>query len=298
MPAFPIPRCALLAACVLVASACAQPSPTRASAEDEAAAVTDSDAPTPANLVLPRPRGPEDMVEARSGPHVFRFPVKYDYNQAGPWGDGSWMLKFMWPTLEAMPWRRGRAEDHARDWDENARSISVSVDYVSRVPIREFPQRYADPIDAENPSPDESIAYRDRQNDQHGLEHWAVAFDRVFAEMRRRHGEPRNISAFQKDSFEDWWIARAPDGRMRTFIRCLPMELPGDGIKVVDGLWDRDMSEPLARCRHEFAIADFSSTVEIKYPREALPRWAEIEAHVEAFLRKHSLQPNARSVRP
>lgn len=282
----------LACACLAALAGCAQPAPARDSAPaDTDAAMTDPDAPSPANLVLPRPTGPEDLVEARSGPHVFRFPVKYDYNQAGPFGDGSWMLKFLWPTLEAMPWRRGREPDRARDQDERYREIKVSVDYIDRLPIREFPQRHANPLDEEEPHPGDSIMFRDRMQDQHGLEHWAVAFDRVFADMRRRHGEPRDIPAFQKDDYEDWFIARDPDGRMRTLIRCLPMALPEDGLKIVEGRWDRDMSEPLAECRHVFAIERYSSTVTVRYPRVALVRWAEIEAHVTRFLREHHITP-------
>lgn len=282
----------LACACLAALAGCAQPAPARDSAPaDTDAAMTDSDAPSPANLVLPRPKGPEDLVEARSGPHVFRFPVKYDYNQAGPFGDGSWMLKFLWPTLEAMPWRRGREEDVDRDSDEQYREIAVSVDYIDRIPIRTVPENYLGKY-SDVPDPDNSFAFRDRQRDMHGLEHWAINFERVFAEMRRQHGEPRDIPAFQKDYFKDWFIARDPDGRMRTLIECLPMELEGDGIKVVDGRWGRDMSEPLATCSHSFAMQDFSISITLRYPRVALARWAQIEAHVEDFLRGHQIDSN------
>lgn len=281
----------LACACLAALAGCAQPAPARDSAPaDTDAAMTDSDAPSPANLVLPRPKGPEDLVEARSGPHVFRFPVKYDYNQAGPFGDGSWMLKFLWPTLEAMPWRRGREEDVDRDSDEQYRGIAVSVDYIDRLPIREFPQRHADSHNPEHPAPDATLQYRVRKVDRHGLEHWAVDFPRM-READIHHFKLRREVTL--DEYEDWFIARDPDGRMRTLIRCLPMELQGDGIKVVNDQWGRDMSEPLAVCRHDYAIAAYSSTVSLRYPRVALTRWAEIEAHVSRFLREHHIQSSS-----
>ena len=278
----------LACACLAALAGCAQPAPARDSAPaDTDAAMTDSDAPWPANLILPRPKGPEDLVEARSGPHVFRFPVKYDYNQAGPFGDGSWMLKFLWPTLEAMPWRRGREEDVDRDSDEQYREIAVSVDYIHRLPIREFPQRHANPLNADNPSPDSTLEYRVRKVDLHGLEHWAVDFPRMREADIRYFTLRREVTL---DEYEDWFIARHPDGRMRTLVKCLPMELQGDGISVVNGRWDRDMSEPLAVCRHVFAIERYSSTLTLRYPRVALSRWSEIEAHVTRFLDAHHVQ--------
>lgn len=135
MCVMPPSRCLALAmTAALSATACAK-APTTGKGENEAA-ISEN---TAESRTLDGYTYTTKPVEARIGPHRFAFPANYYDDQIGPAIGGGVGLTLMWPSLQAAP----PGTRPTRSMADHYRAISVSIDYVRKVPISGLLQRMA-----------------------------------------------------------------------------------------------------------------------------------------------------------
>lgn len=216
------------------------------------------------------------MIEARVGPHRFRFPKSLYYDQNGPMGDGSFGLALEWPTLEPFaPGAKARG-----GLDALLRTVSIDLAYIDALPIEEFPGRYIRPFGFEANEPASNLSMRIESETPFGLYRYAPDFDRQFAYVRKTVGTG-DIPGVQYDFYEDWYLDRPRGTRALTLIRCTPLQIEGTGIIEKEGAWQRDSgATAMPECHHSFTIVPLQLVVNIGYPRLALPEWKRIEHEV------------------
>src|SRR3546814_3166574 len=70
-------------------------------------------------------------LEAHLGPHRYLNPANYFRNQIGPDFQGNFTLLVQWPDLQPLP----PGERSRQDMETFAKQITISPDYVDRVPM-------------------------------------------------------------------------------------------------------------------------------------------------------------------
>lgn len=212
----------------------------------------------------------ERPVEATLGPHRFRIPANYFRDQIGPDFQGGWELMVQWPDLEPLP--PGKRSGQAMETFD--KQITISPNYVDRVPIETLLNTYASP----NASPGE-LEYDDPRNrldllvaqpEQDGLTPYVVNSDLLLDYARRfqaRMGVPMSTS---RRSYKDWFIRRDAGGALQTLIRCDHLPEQGEETSPV--------------CNHDIVIPELQIAVGISYRRAYLPEWQRIETKARELL--------------
>lgn len=276
----------LLPAC-LAAGACAQPAPA---VSDDKEAQTMPDTVTRGRTVDGYTYT-DAPVDARLGPHLFRFPANYYYDQMGPFFDGSLGLRVQWPDLAPMP----PGETSRQTMDAFMKAVDYALDYVDRVPIRESLRRgYM------NGLPRDSIEYRDPENrldlrvaqpEAMGLVRYDLDPDAAAAYAHAYEAERGQPYATIPGWRKDWYVARDAEGEIVTFIECDTDEIT-DGL-IVDGSELRPSPNPkdrVAQCRHRLILPEDDISILITYVRVLLPDWKRFEDRIKRILRDYRVR--------
>lgn len=226
-------------------------------------------------------------VDVKLGPTTFRFPANYLDSQIAPWPGEGVTLVIEWPDMK--PTAPG-ARAHPRTNDFR-KEISVSIDYVDRVPIEELMGRYtsndaiteADSVERKDPS--ERLDRRLPLPDVLGLTPFAID-ESAMAEYAKlyqaKYGEPpvRN-PAFEKD----WYIGRVA-GQITTFIKCDSQHLWPDGVRLVGDELVSEPGERAAACVHYFLDMENKLSISLDYKRVFLKDWKRMEDAVRDVIRR------------
>ncbi len=203
-------------------------------------------------------------VEARLGPHRFRIPANYFRDQIGPDFQGGWELMVQWPDLEPLP----PGKRSGQSFETFEKTISISPDYVDRVPIETLMEAYANVDEAGEPperqDPSDRLYLMLAQPERNGLIPYIVdqkALDAYADAEAFRLGMTRRPTG--RESYKDWFVRRDADGRLQTLIRCDHEREPGEESNPV--------------CDHSFVIPDLNAVVRISYLRDYLASWERIE---------------------
>lgn len=227
-----------------------------------------------------------NLVEARLGPHRYRFPANFYYDQIGPDFQGGVALVLLWPDLQPAPPGVNFHDDDALF----GHVIHVRLEYLDKVPVGTYLERLTKPL-VRNDDPIETIRGRIRGSAVHGLTPYYLDFARLRAWMKRAYGDVPAAGMDPASSLnEDWYLAYGPKRQIRTFIRCGSHEMP-DGI-VFDGARVVEVTPPVMLCTHHFTVPEKGLSVELGYPRALLHDWARVEARVRQLLRAAHVDAN------
>lgn len=102
--------------------------------------------------------------------------------------------------------------------------------------------------------------------------------------LRHETIDPASCPEIPSQSREDRYLLRSNGGDILTVIRCSPMDLQQPDERLIDGV----TPIPIPYCEHTFATPAFNSWVHLRYHRELLPYWREMEQavtyHLDAFV--------------
>lgn len=288
MCVMPPSRCLALAmTAALSATACAK-APTTGKGEKEAA-ISEN---TAESRTLDGYTYTTKPVEARIGPHRFAFPANYYDDQIGPAIGGGVGLTLMWPRLQAAP----PGTRPTRSMADHYRAISVSIDYVRKVPISGLLQRMAsneattEDGAIERTDPRRRLDLRTPGTPQFGLIPYAIDETRMEAYAQAYSKQRGEAPARNPRTEKDWYVARSGDDELTTFIRC---DQPLNGLNglVIEGeLLVPDDAPEVASCTHNVVDAPDRLSMTIRYPRVVLKDWKAIEDAVRAMMARYRLR--------
>lgn len=207
-----------------------------------------------------------EPVEASVGPYRFAFPANLYYNQIAPFADGAVVLTVMWPDFDAPP----PGDYPFRTPEDGYRQVSVEFRYVGQARTAEYLAQHIGSGSAQ------SLAERVALAPRLGLTQYAVDRSRVTAEMRQV--EP------------DWYVARAGDGQMRTFISCDPSEYLPDGLLMERRMLVRSNGDRVAMCRHSWVDVERGIAVEMHYARVMRVDWQRLEKAVRGVMGRYQME--------
>lgn len=281
-------RClALTMAAALSTTACAK-APTTERGEREAA-MSES---TAESRALNGYTYTTEPVEARIGPHRFAFPANYYDDQIGPAIGGGVGLTLMWPGLQAAP----PGTRPTRSMADHYRAISVSIDYVDKVPVSGLLQRMAS---TEATTEDGAIERTDprRRLDlltpgtpQFGLVPYTIDETRMDAYAQAYSKQRGEAPVRNPRTDKEWYVARSGDDELTTFIRC-DQPLNGlNGLVIEGALLVPDDAPEVASCTHDVVDIPDSLSMTIRYPRVLLNDWRAIEDAVRATMARYRIR--------
>jgi len=225
-------------------------------------------------------------VDVKLGPNTYRIPANYLDSQIAPWPGEGVTLVIEWPDMK--PTYPG-ARVHPRTNDFR-KEIQVLVSYVDRVPIASLLDRIAsneattEPGSLSRENPSNRLDLRLRQPEVNGLTPYAIdeAKLKLFAEKyEKQSGRPFKRSVIFEN---DWYVARSPDGQLRTLIKCDSPEFLRDGV-AFDG---EDVisvpGETAAGCVHYITDLNDSWVASLNYKRAFLGKWSQMERAVRDVL--------------
>ncbi len=231
-------------------------------------------------------------VEAKLGPHRFAFPANLYDDQIGPAVGGGVGLTLIWPELKAAPpGSRG-----SRSMAEHHRAMAMSVDYIDGVPISDLLAR----LTSTDATSEEGSVYRKdprRRLDLRkpgppvfGLTPYAIDEDRM-AEFADAYEKQTGLPAKRNLNVEsDWYIARAPNDSLATFIQCDTLGGGRDGLSLAGEQLVIDESAVVSGCTHHFVDSANSLSVTLSYPRVFLKDWKAIEDAARDVLARYKVE--------
>jgi len=231
-------------------------------------------------------------VEAKIGPHRFAFPANYYDDQIGPAIGGGVGLTLMWPSLQAAP----PGTRPTRSMADHYRAISVSIDYVDKVPVSGLLQRMASTEATTEEGAIERTDLRRRLDlrtpgtPQFGLIPYAIDETRMEAYAQAYSKQRGEAPARNPRTEKDWYVARSGDDELTTFIRC---DQPLNGLNglVIEGeLLVPDDAPEVASCTHNVVDTSDSLSMTIRYPRVLLKDWKAIEDAARATLSRYRIR--------
>ena len=281
-------RCLALAmAAALSTTACAK-APATEKGEKEAAMSEN----TAESLTLDGYTYATLPVEARIGPHRFAFPANYYDDQIGPAIGGGVGLTLMWPSLQAAP----PGTRPTRSMSDHYRAISVSIDYVDKVPVSGLLQRMASTEATteegaiERTDPRRRLDLRAPGTPQFGLVPYAIDETRMGAYAQAYSKQRGEAPVRNPRTEKEWYVARSGDDELTTFIRC---DQPLNGLNglVIEGeLLVPDGAPQVASCTHDVVDIPDSLSMTIRYPRVLLKDWRAIEDAVRVVLVRYRVR--------
>jgi len=230
-------------------------------------------------------------VEARIGPHRYRFPANYYDDQIGPYVGGGVGLTLLWPEFSAAP-PGYRARPSA---GEIHRAVVASIDHIDAVPINELLDRKAsaqgttEPGSLSRDDPRLRLDLRTREQTDLGLVRHAIDEKRMesfAARYQALRGEPPVRNPRTED---EWFTAEDTEGRLATFIKCDVPVGGRDGLHLENGELIADSSTPIALCTHYFVDVADSLSISLSYPRVLLADWRRMEEAVRAVLGRYKV---------
>lgn len=281
-------RCLALAmAAALITTACAK-APTTEKGEREAA-MSES---TAESRTLNGYTYTTKPVEARIGPHRFAFPANYYDDQIGPAIGGGVGLTLMWPSLQAAP----PGTRPTRSMADHYRAISVSIDYVDKVPVSGLLQRMAsteattEARAIERADPRRRLDLRAPGTPQFGLVPYTIDETRMDAYAQAYSKQRGEAPVRNPRTEKEWYVARSGNDELTTLIRC---DRPLDGLSglVIEGeLLVPDAAPEVASCTHDLVDIPDSLSMTIRYPRVLLKDWKSIEDAARVVLARYRIR--------
>ncbi len=267
----PAMRALAVGLCLLCATACARGGSTTASKED---AMQSNQSPR-AGRTVDGYTYTDAPVEARLGPHVFRFPANYYRDQMGPNFDGSFSLLVQWPDLQPLP----PGERSGQDMATFDRQITIAPHYVDRVPIETLLDRMtmpmAEPGSIEADDPRDRLDLMVVQPEHDGLTPYVVDQAKL-ASYARRYKDTMGVpTGTRAGSYKDWFVRRDARGQLLTVITCDPQPEPG--------------ADTRPQCTHDFTIPEQLISVSVDYDRSFLIGWEKIESRARALLAEYRI---------
>ncbi len=226
-------------------------------------------------------------VDVKLGPHTFRIPANYLDSQIAPWPGEGVSLVIEWPDMgPSAP--GARANPRTNDF---RKEIRILVNYVDRLPIETSLERHASneaitpPDSLERDDPRDRLDLRLAQPEDMGLTPYTVdeAKMAMFAKAyEAKYGTPPPRGRLSE---EDWYVARAPDGRLSSFIKCGSKAYVRDGVRL-DGaeIIDVPGELPAAGCVHYITDINDRLSISINYKRVFLKDWKRMEDAIRGVL--------------
>ncbi|MDT3431562.1 hypothetical protein ROV94_11855 [Stenotrophomonas maltophilia] len=225
-------------------------------------------------------------VDVKLGPNTFRIPANYLDSQIAPWPGEGVTLVIEWPDMK--PTAPGaRANPRTNDF---RKEIAVAIDYIDRAPIETSLERLSsnqastEEGSVERKDPRDRLDLRIARPDVMGLTPYAIDETRmaVFSkEYEARYGQPPTRNPAYED---DWYIARAPNGSLNTFIKCESTAFRGDGVRLQGDQVISEQGQAAAGCFHYFSDVENKLSISLNYKRAFLADWKRMEDAVRDIL--------------
>ncbi|MDQ8048830.1 hypothetical protein [Luteibacter sp.] len=230
-------------------------------------------------------------VDAKLGPHRFRFPKSMYYQQSGPDSDGGLMLNVQWPSLQPLP----MGIDYHDTPEYFLNNIAIDLDPVKQLTDAEYQthlRRSVEPVDPGDPRqrmhPATNLDQRIEQNPIYGLTPYYVDFDKFRTYYIKRYGERARSPTPSQNA--DWFVRMGPNGVPTTFIEC-SSHLIQDGARLENGrIVDARDGGRRSTCRHQFLIPEYRVVVTLSYLRVVMPNWQRLEAFVRKTLKDREVR--------
>jgi hypothetical protein len=224
-------------------------------------------------------------VDACLGPHLYRIPANYFYDQMGPDFQGSVSLNIMWPRLQ--PWPPGERQDGGLE--ALAKQISISLHYLDKIPIGDRLDNSIRPLGSKDSmsydDPIERLDLRDKQPQRFGLTPYYVNRERFDAFLERQSQFLGYKSRARLENERDWYLGHDDRGRLQTVIKC-SSHLKSDGAVIQDDKIQRTEGG-FSDCGHIFVIPEDDIEVSVGYGRVLLKDWKRIEDYVRELLTRY-----------
>ncbi len=225
-------------------------------------------------------------VDVKLGPNTFRIPANYLDSQIAPWPGEGVTLVIEWPDMKPTP-PGARANPRTNDF---RKEISVSIDYVDRVPIetllarRSSNEAITEANSVERKDPRNRLELRLPKEQTLGLTPYAIdeaKMDGYSSAYQARYGKPpvRNL-AYE----DDWYIARDASDNLTTFIKCDSTKFREDGVKLEGGEVIHEKGAVAASCFHYFVDIENKLSINLNYKRAFLKDWKRMEDAVRDVL--------------
>ncbi|MCC4613174.1 hypothetical protein LL963_13875 [Xanthomonas campestris pv. esculenti] len=225
-------------------------------------------------------------VDVKLGPNTFRIPANYLDSQIAPWPGEGVTLVIEWPDMTPTP-PGARANPRTNDF---RKEISVSIDYVDRVPIetllarRSSNEAITEADSVERKDPRSRLDLRVSKDQTLGLTPYAIDEVRMqgySSEYEARYGkQPVRNLAYE----DDWYVARDASGKLTTFIKCDSTKFREDGVKLVGNEVIHEKGAIAASCFHYFADIENKLSISLNYKRAFLKDWKRMEDAVREVL--------------
>ncbi|MCL1501572.1 Smlt3025 familytype IV secretion system inhibitor, partial [Xanthomonas nasturtii] len=225
-------------------------------------------------------------VDVTLGPHIFRIPANYLDSQIAPWPGEGVTLVIEWPDMSPTP-PGARANPRTNDF---RKEISVSIDYVDRVPIetllarRSSNEAITEANSVERKDPRNRLELRVSKDQILRLTPYAIDEAKMreySSEYEARYGKPpvRNL-AYE----DDWYVARDASGNLTTFIKCDSTKFRDDGVRLQGNEVIHEKGAIAASCFHYFADIENKLSINLNYKRAFLKDWKRMEDAVRDVL--------------
>ncbi|WP_251006568.1 hypothetical protein [Stenotrophomonas sp. ISL-67] len=231
-------------------------------------------------------------VQAQLGPHRYAFPANLYDDQIGPSVGGGIALSFIWPGLKAA----APGDRPTRSMEDHYRTVTASIDYLDAVSASELLPRLSDTEatteagSINRNDPRRRLDLRKAGAEQFGLTPYAIDEGRMALfgkEYQKQFGEPVTRNPRKED---EWYIARAADGQLATFIKCDQPEGGNEGLAIQGDTLVPDESVKVSSCTHYFVDLTDNLGVTLFYPRVLLKDWKGMEEATRAALAKYKVQ--------
>lgn len=222
-------------------------------------------------------------VEFSLGPNRFVLPANWFADGFGPDFQGGVTLALHWPSLEPYP--SGQPYGSFTTGPMRNQAITVSIDYIDRVPIDELPGRYVTLGPGEDAKkPEYNLALRVRRPDRFDLQHYIVDLEKFEAWVNRFPGRSHVPASELVGRSSDWFISRDATGRIGTVVMCDDERTP-EGFEIRNAaLVSVPGSSRWPLCSHRFSVPEFSMSIDASYHRPILRDWLRIESAVRDAL--------------
>lgn len=228
------------------------------------------------------------MVEAKLGPHRFRFPKNLYYQQSGPDADGGVMLNVRWPSLQPL----ALGKDYHEKTEDFLSHVSIDLAYPSRLTDAEYRRllrRSIEPFDPTDETslanPAENLSLRIKGDAVLGLVPYMIDFDKLRPYNDKLYGPGTRAS--DPEANDDWYLPPGADVDAPLTVISCTSRLIRDGAKVENGtILDESNGGRRSTCTHEFLIPELRLVARLSYLRVILPDWERIERHVRELVTK------------
>ncbi len=225
-------------------------------------------------------------VDVKMGPNTFGIPANYLDSQIAPWPGEGVTLVIEWPDMTPTP-PGARANPRTNDF---RKEISVSIDYVDRIPIdtllarRSSNEAITEANSVERKDPRSRLELRVSKEETLGLTPYAideVKMKDYSNEYEARYGKlPVRNLAYE----DDWYVARDANGNLTTVIKCDSTKFRKDGVKLEGNEVIHEKGAVAASCFHYFADIENKLSITLNYKRAFLKDWKRMEDAVRDVL--------------